>query len=324
MSNILPGYVRWDGEKYVLDSGVEIVGPTGPTGAVGVAGAAGPTGNTGPAGAEGPTGPASIIVGPTGDTGPTGPAGDTGPTGATGVTGPTGATGLRVSGPTYSIREDFDFIGFDNNTTINVNGRVVPTSQGSWFTNGSGTIIITGSLTDHPGILTLRTATDGYLIIHRGSGEISPQNYLHPSKISQQEWIIRISTVTLTTTWIGLFSSHGSPPSSLDPPDGIFFKQAMPLLGNNNFHCVCRSGGVETSVNSGIVCTPNQFYNLKIKQAIVGTITFEIDNVQVASISSDIPSVLLNVSALVSAAGSGSTCDLGIDYHSIVTKPLAR
>lgn len=51
MSGILtPGYLRWDGTKYVLDSDVEIVGPSG---------GAGPTGPAGPAGPPGPNGTAS-------------------------------------------------------------------------------------------------------------------------------------------------------------------------------------------------------------------------------------------------------------------------
>jgi hypothetical protein len=51
MSGILtPGYLRWDGTKYVLDQDVEIVGP---------AGSQGPSGPTGPAGPPGPNGTAS-------------------------------------------------------------------------------------------------------------------------------------------------------------------------------------------------------------------------------------------------------------------------
>jgi hypothetical protein len=48
MASILtPGYLRWDGTKYVLDPGVEIVGATGP---------AGPPGDPGPPGPAGPSG----------------------------------------------------------------------------------------------------------------------------------------------------------------------------------------------------------------------------------------------------------------------------
>lgn len=66
MGNFLkPGYLRWDGTKYILDPSVEIVGPPGPQGVPGVQGALGPTGSAGV------TGPA----GATGQIGPTGPSG---------------------------------------------------------------------------------------------------------------------------------------------------------------------------------------------------------------------------------------------------------
>ena len=62
-SILIPGYLRWDGFKYVLDPTVEIVGPPG---------APGPTtpGPPGPQGAQGPAGP----IGATGPQGPAGPA----------------------------------------------------------------------------------------------------------------------------------------------------------------------------------------------------------------------------------------------------------
>jgi hypothetical protein len=51
MSGILtPGYLRWDGTKYVLDHDIEIIGPPG---------AAGPAGPLGPVGPPGPTGTAT-------------------------------------------------------------------------------------------------------------------------------------------------------------------------------------------------------------------------------------------------------------------------
>lgn len=95
MSSILiPGYVRWDGEKYILDPEVAITGPAGPPGAIGATGPTGPAGvgPTGPAGVTGPTGATGI-----GATGPIGPTGSIGPTGATGNAGPTGATGATGS-----------------------------------------------------------------------------------------------------------------------------------------------------------------------------------------------------------------------------------
>lgn len=86
MSGILvPGYLRWDGTKYVLDNDVEIVGPPGP---------AGPEGPDGPAGPPGPFGVAS------GDILGTYP----GPIAVVGLTGISGVVnfGGSISNPTIA------------------------------------------------------------------------------------------------------------------------------------------------------------------------------------------------------------------------------
>ena len=86
MSGILtPGYLRWDGTKYVLDSDVEIVGP---------AGTQGPAGPAGPAGPPGPFGTAS------GDLLGTYP----GPIAVVGLTGISGIVnfGATIGNPTIS------------------------------------------------------------------------------------------------------------------------------------------------------------------------------------------------------------------------------
>jgi len=50
-----PGYLKWDGIKYIIvpdfEAGAGPTGPTGPSGATGATGAAGATGATGPTGA---------------------------------------------------------------------------------------------------------------------------------------------------------------------------------------------------------------------------------------------------------------------------------
>lgn len=86
MSGILtPGYLRWDGTKYVLDNDVEIVGP---------AGTQGPAGPAGPAGPPGPFGTAS------GDLLGTYP----GPIAVVGLTGISGIVnfGATIGNPTIS------------------------------------------------------------------------------------------------------------------------------------------------------------------------------------------------------------------------------
>jgi hypothetical protein len=74
MGSILqPGYVRWDGFKYVLDPSVEIVGPAGAQGQPGSAGAAGSQGPQGPQGNQGAQGNAALVYQPGGSPGPSEP-----------------------------------------------------------------------------------------------------------------------------------------------------------------------------------------------------------------------------------------------------------
>lgn len=87
MSGILtPGYLRWDGTKYVLDQDIEIVGPPG---------SQGPEGPTGPAGPPGPFGVAS------GDLLGTYP----GPIAVVGLTGIGGVVNFGVSIPNPTITQ---------------------------------------------------------------------------------------------------------------------------------------------------------------------------------------------------------------------------
>ncbi len=86
-----PGYVRWDGTKFITDPDIEILGPQGPPGPTGLRG---PTGPTGPKGVTGQAG----SRGPQGFTGPQGPQGsNSGFTGPQGHTGAQGFTGLQGS-----------------------------------------------------------------------------------------------------------------------------------------------------------------------------------------------------------------------------------
>jgi hypothetical protein len=102
MNNLLkPGYVRWDGTKYVTDPEIEIIGPQGPPGPTGLQGSTGKTGPqgvigyTGPQGLQGSKGPQGSNSGFTGATGPRGLQGSQGLQGAIGLQGPQGPTGAQ-------------------------------------------------------------------------------------------------------------------------------------------------------------------------------------------------------------------------------------
>lgn len=188
-SSILrPGFVRWDGEKYVLDPGVEIVGPPGPAGADGVTGPTGPQGPTGDTGSPGATGPQGFTgpqgptgptgaTGPTGPSGPSGPAGPTGPTGATGATGPTGPSG--PAGPTGTFTYgDAVPDGIQNLR------RLIPLGQRRAQVSGGGqsmveTVLQSNTTTNSPAhTITDVVATPNDVLL--AGGPVFPATYTDP------------------------------------------------------------------------------------------------------------------------------------------------
>jgi hypothetical protein len=299
--------------------------------------------DAGEKGASGPPGP----IGPTGGPGPTGPTGDTGPAGDTGPSGPTGPAGSSgVSSVAYSFEDDFDYVNMvSGTTTVTTAGVNLATGKGSWFiiaTNvTSGAITLTNSTADHPGVLTLGTGVAGAsgsgIVLERGSLAGVGANHIHSSKIEQVEWIININTgqMGLIKTLIGLSTapSTNTPPNITPANGAISFRYDPVNLGNTNFWCVCQtdgsfagvSGPTITVVDSGVPCVALQFYNLKIKQAVLGTFTFEIDNVEVASINTTIPNTLLNTAMhLRTNNSSGINAFMSIDYVGLQSKSLTR
>jgi len=149
MSGILrPGYVKWDGLKYVIDPDIESVqGPIGPSGVTGVAGVTGTTGTTGPigvgaAGQQGPRGPigptgigGSAFQGPTGPPGPQGtrgtdsidpgPTGPPGPVGLIGNVGPVGPVGSTVMGPQGHPVDPETVVSLSGGATYDMSGMLV-------------------------------------------------------------------------------------------------------------------------------------------------------------------------------------------------------
>lgn len=123
---LTPGYVRWDGTKYVLDEDVEIVGPEG---------SAGPTGPTGPAGTPG------IGVGATasGDLSGTFPT----PITVVGLTGTSGVVSFGSSIATPTIGQ----------TTAGSTSGFPITLRGQAATANGGNVVLQSGTGTTPGLI---------------------------------------------------------------------------------------------------------------------------------------------------------------------------
>lgn len=253
----------------------------------------------------------------------TGPAGPTGPAGATGPTGPTGASGgATVS--VFAFADDFDLIGTTDPVAIPTAGANMPTGAGNWcmraVTTSGLANLQNGVTAEHPGTVDIQTSAtlNSIVLLQRGMANTATGTFINADKLEQCTSIARLNLLTTIRVQLGLSST----PSSVTPSNAILF--VFDSSVGANWLCVTRVGGVQTQSDSGVPVVATQYYRLEIKQAVVGTITFHIDGVQVASINTNVPGSTpincgLTVQTLVAA---GRTCTL--DFFSFTSKPLAR
>lgn len=267
---------------------------------------------------SGQSGPLLSTVGPAGPPGPVGPAGPAGPTGPAGSSTAVGS---------YSFEDDFDYYGATPASSVNTTGFNVTTGRGSWFVHAqslSGSLQTGVSSDEHPGVLTLRTAAPGGsgagMLIKRGTAASAVGNYIKANKIQECTWIVSTNVNTLFRLQLGVSDSL----ASTVPLSAIWWLVDPSILGNGNIWMICRAGGVETPFDTGVPYNAGQFYRLTHKQAVTGTITGEVDGVQVASIPSNVPIVLVDFGAVITSRIGGVVTDLNIDYSSFQSKALAR
>ena len=107
------------------------------------------------------------------------------------------------------------------------------------------------------------------------------------------------------TRWFGLF---GAAPAVADPSNGIFFRHGL----NGTINAVCRSGGTETTLSTGITAATGTFHNFRAVVTGGGTnVQIFADGVSQGSITTNIPSVNLGpaVTNDGGAASVGTTLD---------------
>lgn len=243
--------------------------------------------------------------------------------GPTGPTGPTGPAGGGATPASFSFADDFDYVGTADPAALPTAGVNVPTGQGNWFgraITAAGLINVqSASGTNHPGTISLSTSTTinsiGYL--QRGVASVAAGLFIGSAQIDQIQAVVRTDSAATVRDQIGATST----PSSVTPSNAMMFVFDSSLGGN--WLCVCRSGGVETSVDSGVAVVAATFYNLAIKQAVVGTVTFEINGAQVASINTNVPAATVNVGMLVQTLAAAARTFL-LDFFALTSKALVR
>lgn len=235
----------------------------------------------------------------------------------------------------YSFEDDFDMSGVASGTAVSTTGAMIATGKsGGWFfesgsANGS---IVTASKSsaEHPGVMGMRTAAPGGAAVsitaRRGSASETATNqaFLDVTKIETYEMITRVTQ----TAGIRIHCGFSESPGSTVPVSAIAFRLDPAILGNANWWAWIRAASVDTLlVDTGVPASAVLFPKLGIKQAALGTITFEINELQVASLTGGLPTGLVNFAFFAQAntlASGGQQVDLDLDWVGFQSKALAR
>lgn len=235
----------------------------------------------------------------------------------------------------YSFTDDFDMSGVQTGTAVSTTGAMIATGKsGGWFfeSGGANGSIVTASKSsaDHPGVMGMRTAAPAAsafsITARRGSASETAVNqpFLAATKIERYEMIVRVTQ----TTGIRIHCGFSTSPGSTVPVDAIAFRLDPNILGNSNWWAWVRTASVDNLlVDTGYPANPALFPKFGIKQATLGTFTFEIDGVQVAQLAAGVPTGLINfefMSRCEILASGGLQVDLDLDWVDFESKALNR
>jgi len=112
--------------------------------------------------------------------------------------------------------------------------------------------------------------------------------------------------------------SAGDPigfPTATAPSNSMYFRYADDV--DTNWQCVCRAGGAEAVVDSGVLVSTNTKYKLKMLTNSVGDVEFYINDALVHTESSTLPVAATKISAQVGhiifqKAASAASADVTI------------
>lgn len=159
----------------------------------------------------------------------------------------------------------------------------VPTASGA---NNSSTKGNNVDVANHPGTWQLRSGNTnaGWAGIVNGFGTSAVveniANILRYKAVLQSAALTGANNVII----VGFFDS-----ASAIAPNGIYFRA---IVGTTNWQCICGSGGVFTTVDSGVAALVANWFEFEIINN-GSSISFYINGNLVATISTNIPSVAL-------------------------------
>ena len=167
--------------------------------------------------------------------------------------------------------------------------------QLGWRSYGSGVNTITTLSANHPGIMEISSITFGGGFTSAGFGlydKLDHNGIIVGGGTISVSWIVDL--ITLSNVTNRYITNLGLSDAPADPfLNGIYFSYSDNINGGN-WSANCQSGGVTTSVNTGVAATTG-FNTFTIVVNSTGTsVNYLINNVSVATVATNIPTVALS------------------------------
>lgn len=195
----------------------------------------------------------------------------------------------------------------------------VSTSSNIWSFKTNGTIAIAklAGIANHPGIVQLRSGSNGAICAICLSDEDTTIAPVLPSGFFDITWLCRpVNNDTNTIYRIGMFNPNVA--ASLG--DAIYFDKAG---ADDFFKGTCLNTSVATSTASFGAYTANTWHKFRLRRIDASTIGFTFDDAAELTVATNVPTV-----PLVPAAYSGSLAaankDLDVDWFRIRISGLVR
>lgn len=244
-----------------------------------------------------------------------GPAGAAGATGATGATGPTGPAGAAAGITALRFYDDFEAIAAD--VTVSgaggTRGGTLQTAAGNWGVSGNGTVSFTRGESGAPGIVTLLTSSTTGVRVHLASAVTD--GFLFGSDFGECTCRFRLVGTSTVEFNFGLIEW------------GTFGNY---LLGHFNdaesadLQVWARNSFTDTTYVSSTPPGALTWHTIRLVQTSPGSVDVYLDGANIHTISSNVPTALLNFYLELYSHAAGTPVSADVDVTELLSKPLAR
>lgn len=231
------------------------------------------------------------------------------------------APGPTRTKPVHKLQWTEDFEYCPTSGTPTGTGKTLHFGNTEWYVQnqvGSGSYTSVSTISNHPGIFRISTSTTStdQCHLHRGDEASIGFGFILANQIRSVTFCARIPTIT-TMAWV-----MGMADTVAAATNGIYF--SFVSSGSANILATCYAAGAPTVVDTGVPMVAGAWNVYEIRQDTIGTITFYIDDVLVATTSSGVPGAVdLNaLVAVITSAASARTLEL--DLAAFESVPLDR